>query len=144
MVVVPGPRGAGRGVAPAAEGAAEPLAAALDLAAFRIVQESVTNVIRHADTAHAAVRLSYGDDVLVVEVCDEGRGGTANGHGNGLAGMAERAAALGGTLDAGPRPGGGFRVHARLPRGAGPKPPGSFAPRANTPGETSPQGEASP
>jgi signal transduction histidine kinase len=60
--------------------------------------------------------LRYGDDELVVEVCDEGRGGSVNGHGNGLAGMAERAAALGGTLDAGPSPSGGFRVHARLPK----------------------------
>ena len=60
------------------------------------------------------------------------------GDGNGLSGMTERAAALGGTLDAGPRPGGGFRVHAMLPRDASPKSPGSFAPRANTPSETSP------
>ncbi len=90
------------------------------------------------------MRLSYRPAELVVEVTDEGRGGAVNGHGSGLAGMAERASALGGTLEAGPRPGGGFRVHARLPRDAGPKPPGSFAPRANTPSETSPQGEASP
>ncbi len=114
--LVTGAATAGLRVETAVEGDAEPLPAALDLAAFRIVQEAVTNVIRHADTAHAAVRLSYGEDALEVEVCDEGRGGTANGHGNGLAGMAERAAALGGTLDAGPRLGGGFRVHARLPR----------------------------
>jgi signal transduction histidine kinase len=142
--LVTGAATAGLRVETAVEGDAEPLPAALDLAAFRIVQEAVTNVIRHADTAHAAVRLSYGEDALEVEVCDEGRGGTANGHGNGLAGMAERAAALGGTLDAGPRPGGGFRVHARLPWNAGPAKTGSFAPRANTPSETSPQGEASP
>ncbi len=142
--VVTGAAAAGLRVVTSIEGDAGPLPAALDLAAFRIVQEAVTNVIRHADTAHAAVRLSYGDDVLEVEVCDEGRGGGVNGHGNGLAGMAERAAALGGTLDAGPRAGGGFRVHARLPRDGGPKPPGSFARRANTPSETSPQGEASP
>jgi len=114
--VVTGAAAAGLRVETSVEGEAEPLSAALDLAAFRIVQEAVTNVIRHADTAHAQVRLSYGDDELVVEVCDEGRGGGVNGHGNGLAGMAERAAALGGTLDAGPRPGGGFCVHARLPR----------------------------
>jgi len=142
--VVTGAAAAGLRVETSVEGEAEPLPAALDLAAFRIVQEAVTNVIRHADTAHAAVRLSYRDDALVVEVCDEGRGGGVNGHGNGLAGMAERAAALGGTLDAGPRAGGGFRVLARLPHNARPKPPGSFAPRANTPSETSPQGEASP
>jgi signal transduction histidine kinase len=142
--VVSGAAAAGLRVETAVEGEAEPLSAAVDLAAFRIVQEAVTNVIRHADTAHAAVRLSYAPEALIVEVSDEGRGGGVNGHGNGLAGMAERAAALGGTLDAGPRPGGGFRVRARLPRDDGPKPPGSFAPRANTPSETSPQGEASP
>jgi len=142
--VVTGAAAAGLRVETSIEGEAAPLPAALDLAAFRIVQESVTNVIRHAGTAHAAVRLSYGEHTLEVEVCDEGRGGAANGHGNGLAGMAERAAALGGTLDAGPRPGGGFRVHATLPRDADFKPPGSSAPRANPPSETSPQGEASP
>jgi signal transduction histidine kinase len=114
--VVNGAAAAGLRVETSVEGDAEPLPAALDLAAFRIVQEAVTNVIRHADTARADVRLSYGEDALEVEVCDDGRGGSVNGHGNGLAGMAERAAALGGTLDAGPRPGGGFRVHARLPR----------------------------
>jgi signal transduction histidine kinase len=114
--VVTGAAAAGLRVETSVEGEAEPLSAAVDLAAFRIVQEAVTNVIRHANTAHAAVRLSYGDDALEVEVCDEGRRGALNGHGNGLAGMAERAAALGGTLDAGPRPEGGFRVHARLPR----------------------------
>ena len=114
--VITGAAAAGLRVETTVEGEAEPLPAAVDLAAFRIVQEAVTNVVRHADTAHAAVRLRYGDDALEVEVCDDGRGGSANGHGNGLAGMAERAAALGGTLDAGPRPGGGFRVCARLPR----------------------------
>jgi signal transduction histidine kinase len=114
--VVTGAAAAGLRVETTVEGDAEPLPAAVDLAAFRIVQEAVTNVIRHAGTAHAAVRLSYAPEELVVEVCDQGRGGGVNGHGNGLAGMAERAAALGGTLDAGPRPGGGFRVHARLPR----------------------------
>ncbi len=114
--VVTGAAAAGLRVETAVEGEAEPLPAALDLAAFRIVQEAVTNVVRHAGTAHAAVRLRYRPDELVVEVTDEGHGGAVNGHGNGLAGMAERAAALGGTLEAGPRPGGGFRVHARLPR----------------------------
>src|SRR5262249_5471239 len=110
--VVTGAAAAGLRVETSVEGEAEPLPAALDLAAFRIVQEAVTNVIRHADTAHAAVSLRSGASALE----GEGRGGSANGHGNGLAGMAERAAALGGTLDAGPRPGGGFRVHATLPR----------------------------
>jgi signal transduction histidine kinase len=136
--VVAGAAAAGLRVDTAVEGVVEPLPAAVDLAAFRIVQEAVTNVIRHAGPATAAVRLRYGPGDLVVEVCDDGRGGVANGHGNGLAGMAERAAALGGTLDAGPRSGGGFRVYARLPRGPGPREAGSLAPSARTPSETSP------
>jgi signal transduction histidine kinase len=142
--VVAGAAAAGLRVDTAIEGDPQPLPAAVDLAAFRIVQEAVTNVIRHAGAAGAAVRLRYGPDDLVVEVTDDGRGGAVNGHGSGLAGMAERAAALGGTLDAGPRPGGGFAVRARLPHGAGTREPGSLAPWASTPSETSPQDEASP
>ncbi|MFG2719149.1 sensor histidine kinase [Streptomyces sp. NPDC048416] len=88
-----------------------------DLAAFRIVQEALTNVVRHsaARTAHLAV--DYEADALVLRVEDAGpsSGGDAGGSGNGLIGMRERAAALGGTIDAGPRPDGGFRVSARLP-----------------------------
>jgi signal transduction histidine kinase len=115
--VVAGAAVAGLRVETAIEGEAAPLPAAVDLAAFRIVQEAVTNVIRHAGVARADVLLRYDPSDLVVEVSDAGRG--PNGHGsdgNGLAGMAERAAALGGSLNAGPRPGGGFRVWARLPR----------------------------
>jgi signal transduction histidine kinase len=100
------------------EGTARPLPAAVELAAFRICQEAVTNVIRHAGPAAAHVRLVYGERDLLVEISDDGRGAASNGgagSGNGLPGMRERTAALGGTLDAGPRPGGGFRVRARLP-----------------------------
>jgi signal transduction histidine kinase len=78
----------------------------------------VTNVIRHAGPASARVRLAYGEGELVVEVDDDGRGAASNGGGgggNGLVGMRERAAALGGSVEAGPRAGGGFRVRARLP-----------------------------
>ena len=102
------------------EGLARPLPAGTDLAAFRIVQESLTNVTRHAGPASATVLVRYGPDDLTVRVDDDGRGpvaatGTGNGNGNGIRGMRERVAALGGELTTGPRPGGGFRVQARLP-----------------------------
>ena len=98
-------------------GTARPLPAAVGLAAYRIVQEALTNVTRHAGRpVTATVRLDYAPDQLTVEVTDDGPGaGDSSGTGSGLLGMAERAAALGGQLDAGPRPGGGFRVAARLP-----------------------------
>jgi signal transduction histidine kinase len=113
---------AGLDVQTAVDGAARPLPATVELAAFRICQEAVTNVIRHAGPATASVRLAYGDRELVVQVDDDGRGAAMNGSaggGNGLLGMRERTAALGGSLEAGPRPGGGFRVVARLPLEAG-------------------------
>jgi signal transduction histidine kinase len=99
------------------EGAVKPVPAAVELAAFRICQEAVTNVIRHAGRASARLALTYGDRELVVQVDDDGHGAVSKGSGggNGLAGMRERTAALGGSLEAGPRPGGGFRVRARLP-----------------------------
>ena len=83
------------------------------LAAYRIVQEALTNVTRHAHARHATVRLVY-DDGVDVEVTDDGVGGSSD-PGNGIAGMRERAVALGGSVEAGPRPGGGFRVVAHLP-----------------------------
>jgi signal transduction histidine kinase len=93
------------------------LPGAVDLAAYRIVQESLTNVLRHAGPTTAEVRITYELDVLDLEITDGGHGSPrADGHGgHGIAGMQERAAAVGGTLEAGPRDGGGFRVHARLP-----------------------------
>jgi signal transduction histidine kinase len=85
-------------------------------AAFRIVQEALTNVLRHADASRASVRVRARADALDIEITDDGR---ANGAGvtpgHGLRGMAERAAALGGRVDAGPRDEGGWRVHAVLP-----------------------------
>lgn len=98
-------------------GPVRPLPPAVELAAYRIVQESLANVLHHAGAASAAVTLSYEDDRLAVEVADDGRGWPANGGGNGLGivGMRERAAAVGGELEVGPRPDGGFRVRARLP-----------------------------
>jgi signal transduction histidine kinase len=101
------------------DGEVRPLPFAVDVAAFRIVQEALTNVARHAGPATATVRVSYGDRDLSVQVDDDGRGlsahGSAPGSGKGLVGMRERVAALGGDLQAGPRPGGGFRVRACLP-----------------------------
>ena len=98
------------------EGAPRPLPAGVELAAYRICQEAVTNVIRHAGPASARLTLSYGERELVVEVADDGRGANgSSGGGNGLPGMRERAAAVGGSLQAGRRPGGGFRVRATLP-----------------------------
>jgi signal transduction histidine kinase len=92
----------------------------VDVAAFRIVQEALTNITRHAGTTTATVRVAYGDQDLTVEVDDDGHGpgvrNRADG-GMGLLGMRERVAALDGELQTGPRPGGGFRVRARLPLG---------------------------
>jgi signal transduction histidine kinase len=101
------------------EGIPRPLPAGTDLAAYRIVQESLTNVTRHAGPASATVLVRYGPDNLTVQVDDDGKGPSAaktNGPGgNGIRGMRERVATLGGELTTGPRPGGGFRVLARLP-----------------------------
>ncbi|MET7286548.1 sensor histidine kinase [Streptomyces sp. NPDC005573] len=89
----------------------------VDLAAFRIVQEALTNVVRHSGSRRARVSLTSRGGELRLLVDDDGpaTGGDAGGSGNGLAGMRERAAALGGTIEAGPRPDGGFRVVAVLP-----------------------------
>ena len=104
------------------EGTASPLPAGVDLSAYRIVQEALTNTLRHARATRAEVTLRYGADELEVDVRDDGRLGVVeDGHGgHGLVGMRERAALLGGTLEAGPQARGGYRVHARLPLGAGP------------------------
>ncbi|MEW2134957.1 sensor histidine kinase [Streptomyces sp. NPDC005435] len=92
-----------------------------DLAAFRILQEALTNVVRHSGSRHARVRFEQGADGLRLTVDDDGpaTGADAGGTGNGLAGMRERAAALGGTIEAGPRADGGFRVLAVLPARTG-------------------------
>jgi signal transduction histidine kinase len=100
------------------------LSPAVELTAYRIVQESLTNVLRHARAASAAVALTYEDDRIALEVADDGRGPPVNGgaggppdgrDGLGIVGMRERAAAVGGGVEAGPRPEGGFRVRAWLP-----------------------------
>src|SRR5688500_7068605 len=94
------------------------LAPATDLAAYRIIQESLTNVARHARAGRVVIGLRYGAGDLVITVEDDGAGppgGLVPAGGNGLTGMRERAAAAGGELEAGPGPSGGFRVRARLP-----------------------------
>ncbi|MEV0173670.1 sensor histidine kinase [Streptomyces sp. NPDC050803] len=102
-------------------GAERALPARVDLAAYRIVQESLTNAARHSGAGQVTLRLAYGDRELTVTVEDDGLGGAARpaqaGGGSGVAGMTERARALGGELTAGPRPEGGFAVRARLPYG---------------------------
>jgi signal transduction histidine kinase len=111
-------------------GRVRPLPTAVDTAAYRIVQEALTNVHRHAGEARATVMVDYSGAAVVVQVDDDGRGSGGStagggatggsgagvdGGGNGIPGMRERAAALGGRLLAGDRPGGGFRVRAELP-----------------------------
>ncbi len=96
-------------------GSREPLPADIDLSAFRIIQEAVTNVVRHAGTDRCLVWIDQQDGQLSIEVTDSGRGGDPPASGYGITGMRERAALLGGDFSAGPRPGGGFRVAARLP-----------------------------
>jgi signal transduction histidine kinase len=94
------------------------LSPTVDLAAYRIVQESLTNALRHAGPAEATVGLGWSEDELVLRVEDNGGGNAgapANGSGHGISGMRERAMAVGGSLEAGPGEAGGFRVIARLP-----------------------------
>ena len=96
-------------------GSREPLPPDIDMSAFRIIQESVTNVVRHARTDQCRVSIGQHDGRLSIEVTDGGCGGNEAGTGYGITGMRERAALLGGEFSAGPRDGGGFRVTARLP-----------------------------
>jgi signal transduction histidine kinase len=111
-------RNAGLRVDVAMTGDPRPLPAALDRAAYRIVQESLTNVVRHAGATCVSVAISYERAALALTIADNGRG-PASGQpaplGHGLVGMTERAVMLGGWLEAGPRPGGGFLVQAQLP-----------------------------
>jgi signal transduction histidine kinase len=111
--LVEGVRAGGLDVRLEDAGPEAPLPAAVELAAYRIVQEALTNVTRHARARSVTVRLTYQDGVGV-EVVDDGVGGAA-GPGNGIVGMRERADALGGEVEAGPSPDGGFRVRAHLP-----------------------------
>ncbi|RSS83530.1 sensor histidine kinase [Streptomyces sp. WAC06614] len=123
-VLVEQVRAAGLDVDFAVEGAPRPLPSGVELTAYRIVQEALTNTRKHGGPeARASVRLVYFDDGLGLLVEDDGRGaahelyedGGADGAGHGLIGMRERVGMVGGTLEAGPRPGGGFRISALLP-----------------------------
>ena len=123
--------GAGLPVTVQWEGERGPLPVAVDVAGYRIVQESITNVMRHAQATRATVVIRCTPGAVDVEVTDDGRGaaatsaGTAgsttnhagSSEGHGIAGMRERATLVGGTLQAGPNPGGGYRVRAHLPTG---------------------------
>jgi signal transduction histidine kinase len=103
------------------------LPAAVDVSVYRIVQEALTNVLKHAGPARADVTIGCAEDTVTVEVTDDGTaqpGGRVSAGGHGLAGMRERAAVFGGELAAGPRPGGGFAVRARLPLRGGLRPAG--------------------
>jgi signal transduction histidine kinase len=96
----------------------------VDISAYRIVQEALTNVLKHAGQASAQVSVRCGADEVLIEVTDDGDGPQAAGPtgGHGLAGMRERVALFGGELTAGPKPDGGFAVRARLPLGDQPRP----------------------
>ena len=115
--LVDGARAAGLTVDVQVEGSLEDLPGALDVSGYRIVQEALTNAIKHAAPAHAIVRIQRDDRALAIEVRDDGRGGAANGDGgHGLVGMRERVAVYGGRLEAGPRAdGGGFALRVELP-----------------------------
>ncbi|MFC8130470.1 sensor histidine kinase [Streptomyces sp. NPDC057302] len=92
----------------------------VELAAYRIVQEALTNVLKHAGARHVAVSVAVSGDRLTVEITDDGQAAaTAAEDGYGLTGMRERASAMNGCLDAGPQPGGGWRVRAVIPVGEG-------------------------
>jgi signal transduction histidine kinase len=96
-------------------GRPRPLPAGVDLSAYRIVQESLTNVVKHAGASTCAVTIGYEREAVTIEIIDGGRGGQVRSGGHGLVGMRERAGLCGGEFDAGPLPDKGFRVSVRLP-----------------------------
>ena len=102
------------------EGTPEPLPTGVDLTAYRLVQEGLTNALKHAQAQRAEVVVRYGDGYVELAVSDDGRGvgggdGGGDGGGHGLVGMRERVSVYGGKLEAGSRPEGGFRLRATLP-----------------------------
>jgi signal transduction histidine kinase len=113
-------RRAGQRIELRIEGEPRMLPPGVELSAYRVVQEALTNALKHAGGAPAVVTIRYGERELALEVTDEGRAGPARGGGHGLAGMRERIGIFGGTFDAGPRESGGFAVRVLLPlEGAG-------------------------
>ena len=102
------------------EGTPVKLPAGVDLSAYRIVQEALTNTLKHAGPAHAWVAVRYAGEDVEIEVANDGSSDNANhGGGHGLVGMRERVALCGGELESGPRPGGGYKISARLPVAGG-------------------------
>jgi signal transduction histidine kinase len=96
----------------------DPLPPGVDLTAYRVVQEALTNTIKHATGAKASVAIDHNDGRLEIEITDTGgvqRNPSQTGGGRGLIGLRERLAVYGGTLEAGPSPGGGYRIKARVP-----------------------------
>jgi len=109
-------REAGLPVVLRVEGTPEPLPTGVDLTAYRLVQEGLTNALKHAQAQRAEVVVHYGDGYVELAVSDDGRGvGSGDGSGHGLVGMRERVSVYGGQLEAGPRAEGGYRLRARLP-----------------------------
>lgn len=100
------------------ERAPGPVSPGVDISAYRIVQEGLTNALKHAEARQATVGVGFDGDRIEIEIVDDGRGSSpqANGSGHGLSGMRERVALYGGTLNAGPRPQGGWALRASLPR----------------------------
>nr|WP_246425695.1 histidine kinase [Streptomonospora nanhaiensis] len=123
-----GTRGAGLDVRVVRTGADRPLSANTQTAAYRIVQEALTNAVRHARATTVVVEVDVADDGVRLSVTDDGAASGEFTVGNGITGMRERAAALGGELAAGARPGGGFAVRARLPDRAEPGGPAGGGP----------------
>ena len=110
-------RAAGLDIDLAIAGEVRPLPPGLELSVYRIVQEALTNVLKHAQASMARVRVDYGPDAVTIDVTDDGTARTASGApaGHGLVGMRQRAQVFGGTTTAGPAPGGGWHVRAELP-----------------------------
>ncbi len=101
------------------EGEPRPLPLGVDLSAYRVVQEALTNALKHAGRAHATVTIRYADRDVTIDVADDGPDAPEKSGGHGLIGMRERIGVFGGTFAAGPRENGGFAVSARLPIGDG-------------------------
>lgn len=119
--LVEGARGTGLEVLVETEGDQRRLSQGIEGVAYRALQEALTNVVRHAHAERVVVRIGYGSTELSLEVTDDGHGTMGPpASGNGITGMRERAALVGGEVDAGPMEGGGFRVRVRLPVDAGP------------------------